>query len=92
MFIYVIFLTFACLQKSAKMIPTTKVDHFWINPCGLHKEPPNKDCSINSILNKTIINVTLQYCISDLQRASEDAKKLQVYLVSLGFKKLSDEI
>lgn len=85
MYIYIIFLTFASFQNSAKMIRTTKTDHFWINPCGLHKEPPNKDCSINSILNKTIINVTLQYCISDIQRASEDAKNLQIYLVSLGY-------
>lgn len=85
MFIYILFLIFASFQNSAKMIRTTKKDPFWINPCGLHKEPPNKDCSINSILNKTIINVTLQYCISDIQRASEDAQKLQVYLVSLGY-------
>lgn len=95
MFIYVILLSFSCLQKSAKMIPITKVDHFWINPCGLDKEPLNKDCGINTILNKAIINKTLQYCLLDAHKALEDAKNLQIYLVSLGYfnlKKLSDEI
>lgn len=94
MFIYVIFLSFIFLQKPAKMVPIKKVDHFWINPCGLHKEPLNEDCGINSILNKTIINKTLQYCLLDIYKALEDAKNLQVYLVSLGYfnpKKLSGE-
>lgn len=95
MFIYAIFLSFACLQKPAKMIPITKVDDFWINPCGLDKEPLNKNCGINTILNKAIINKTLQYCLLDTHKALEDAKNLQVYLVSLGcfnLKKLSGEI
>lgn len=95
MFLYIIFLSLACLQKSAKMMPITKINDFWINPCGLDEEPLNKDCGINSILNKALINKTLQHCLLGVRKALEDAKNLQVYLVSLGYfnlKKLSGEI